>query len=445
MEKIFRLIKKILPKSVLEFLRPVYHYKLALLGALFYRFPSRKIKTIGVTGTKGKSSVVEILAAILEEAGYKVASQSTIRFKIGDKVTRNLFKMTMPGRFFIQKFLRQAVDAGCDLAVIETTSEGAKQFRHKFIDLDALIFTNLAPEHIESHGSYEKYLGAKLSIASALAKSKKSPKFMIANADDKEAEKFFAEANVERKPFSLSDASALRLDDGINFNFYGANIRSVLRGAFNARNILAAATCALAFGVKPEQIATAVAKIKEIPGRAQIIKARPASAKASAGKQNFDVVVDYAHTPDSLKAIYETFKSEDLSGASKSISRKKLICVLGNTGGGRDTWKRPAMGKIAGEFCDKIILTNEDPYDEDPRKIVDEMAAAINPEKLTIEMDRRKAIAAALRSAAAGDVVLITGKGTDPYIMEAGGKKTPWDDKRVAEEELYNLQLSTYN
>ena len=191
MEKILSSIKKVVPKSVFDFLRPIYHYKLALLGTLVYRFPSRKIKVVGVTGTKGKSSVVEILAAILEKAGFKVASQSTVRFKIGKEIRRNLFKMTMPGRFFIQKFLRQAVGAKCDYAVIEITSEGARQYRHKFIALDALIFTNLAPEHIESHGGYEKYLDAKLSIARALSKSSKKTKFMIANADDKESCKVF--------------------------------------------------------------------------------------------------------------------------------------------------------------------------------------------------------------------------------------------------------------
>ena len=148
------LLRKITP----HFLISTYHYLLAFVGAVVFGFPSRKLNVIAVTGTKGKSSVVELISALLEEAGFKTAHASTIHFKIGDKVERNMHKMTMPGRFFLQHFLRRAVRAGCTHAVIEMTSEGARQFRHKFISLDALIFTNLAPEHIESHGSYENYV-----------------------------------------------------------------------------------------------------------------------------------------------------------------------------------------------------------------------------------------------------------------------------------------------
>lgn len=428
MEKILRLIKKIIPRKLFESLQPIYHYKMTLLGAILYGFPSRKIKVIGVTGTKGKSSVVEILAAIFEEAGYKVASAGTVRFKIGKEAKQNLFKMTMPGRFFIQKFLREAVQKKCDFAILEITSEGAKQYRHKFIDLDALIFTNLAPEHIESHGGYEQYLSAKLSIANALSASPKKEKFLIGNTDDKETQKFFATANPAKPiPYSSKDAGFYKLlENGVEFTFDGEKINSPLRGLFNIYNILAAATCARAFGVSPEKIKLAISKLKEIPGRAQIVKAK-----------NFEIVVDYAHTPDSLKAIYDAFPN------------KKRICVLGNTGGGRDTWKRPEMGKIADTYCDQIILTDEDPYDEDPRKIVDEMAKVIQTEKLTIEMDRRKAINLAIKKADELTektekqntcVVLLTGKGTDPYIMLAKGKKLPWDDKTVVAEELQKLK-----
>jgi UDP-N-acetylmuramoyl-L-alanyl-D-glutamate--2,6-diaminopimelate ligase len=430
MEKILNSIKKIVPKSLFNFLRPIYHYKMALLGALIYRFPSRRIKVIGVTGTKGKSSVVEILFAILEEAGFKAASAGTVRFKIGKEVRPNLFKMTMPGRFFVQKFLRQAVDAGCQYAIIEMTSEGARQHRHQFVNIDALIFTNIAPEHIESHGSYENYLKAKLSLARALSKSPKKEKFMIANVDDKETAKFFEAAkNAKHLPYSLKDAGFYKLlDTGVEFTFEGQKMFSHLRGTFNIYNILAAATYARTQNVSVQQINNALSKLLEIPGRVQSVRLG----------NNFDVIVDYAHTPDSLRSLYEAFPN------------KKLICVLGNTGGGRDTWKRPEMGSIADRYCDEIILTNEDPYDEDPRKIVDEMATKIKPEKLTIEMDRRKAIKKSLEFAttpnpllskegAKGVVVLITGKGTDPYIMGPKGAKMQWDDKTVVEEELKKL------
>jgi UDP-N-acetylmuramoyl-L-alanyl-D-glutamate--2,6-diaminopimelate ligase len=175
------ILKKIIPKKIFRALQPAYHYLLALAGALVYRFPSRKILVIGVTGTKGKSTTTEMLYHIFKAAGYKVALQNTIHFIIGENEKRNLFKMTMPGRFFIQKFLRDAVSGGSQVAILEMSSEGAKQYRHKFVDLDALIFTNLSPEHIESHGSYEKYVDAKLSIAKELVRrsqEKSSPKVL---------------------------------------------------------------------------------------------------------------------------------------------------------------------------------------------------------------------------------------------------------------------------
>ncbi|MFA6273501.1 MAG: UDP-N-acetylmuramyl-tripeptide synthetase [Candidatus Paceibacterota bacterium] len=442
MEKILNFLKKLIPRKIFGFFQPAYHWLLALVAAIVYRFPAcqclsmamagrpaKKIKVIAVTGTKGKSSVCELVNAILEEAGYQTALASTIRFKIGERSARNLFKMTMPGRFFVQRFLRQAVKENCDWAILEITSEGARQFRHKFIDLDALIFTNLAPEHIESHGSYEKYRDAKLSIAQALEKSPKPNKTIIANVDDKEGAKFLA-INVQNKiPYQLEDAKLYSLKtDGLEMMFGGEKITSHLRGLFNIYNILAAANFGKILGVSTLMIKQAIEKVEEIKGRAQIIPFDSAQSK-----KKFEAVVDYAHTPDSLRALYEAFAS------------KRKICVLGNTGGGRDKWKRPAMGKIADEFCDKIILTDEDPYDEDPKQILAEIAAGIKNHKPEIILDRREAIQKALRLASTGKpeqqnncVVLLTGKGTDPFIMGPNNSKIPWSDEDVVKEELEN-------
>ena len=421
MEKILRIARKFIPKKVFLALQPLYHYSLALMAALLYRFPSAKLKIVGITGTKGKTSTAELVSAVLEAAGHKTALAGTLRFKIGKKSEPNLFKMTMPGRLFIQKFLRRAVNEKCDWAVLEITSEGARQFRHKFIDLDALIFTNLSPEHIESHGSYENYVSAKLSIAEALAKSPKPNRYIIANADDKEGEKFLMTDVPHKFPFYLRDAGSHKLTDaGVELVFKGEHIVSPLRGLFNVYNIMAAATFAESQGIPPAIIKKGIEKVSEIKGRGEKIKAG----------QDFMVIVDYAHTPNSLRSLYEAYEG------------KRKVCVLGNTGGGRDKWKRPEMGSIADEFCDKVILTNEDPYDEDPRSIVEEMAVGFKKQKPEIVMDRREAIARALSLAKTGDVILITGKGTDPYICGPNGSKVPWSDASVTRKEIKNLLLN---
>ncbi|MDO8510482.1 MAG: UDP-N-acetylmuramyl-tripeptide synthetase [bacterium] len=427
MEVLLNALKKIIPKRLLESLRPIYHYKLAMLAAIAYRFPSRKIFVVGVTGTKGKSSTVEILNAILEAAGKKTAVAGTIRFKIGKESRPNLYKMTVPGRFFVQRFLRQAVNAKCDYAILEMTSEATKQFRHRFISFDALLYLNLAPEHIESHGSYEKYLNAKLSLTRALETSPKRRKILVVNGDDKEHRKFLAAApSAEHHSFSMKEAEPYTLNDqGVRFTWNGESFGSKLQGVFNIMNILAAATFAKTQGINGKTIQSALERLSEIPGRVQ---------KISAG-QNFEVIVDYAHTPDSLEKLYQAFPSQN------------KICILGNTGGGRDTWKRPAMAKIAESYCNHIILTNEDPYDEDPRAIVDAMAKVIKAKPLEIIMDRREAIrravelARTLRQAQGNDdlAVIITGKGTDPYIMGPNNTKVSWSDAEVAREELHNI------
>lgn len=414
-------MKKLLPKKLFDW----YHLFFAYAGAAIYRFPSRQLFVIAVTGTKGKSTTAELIRTMLAEAGHKVALASTIRFMVGDDSEPNLFKMTMPGRAYLQKFLRKALDAKCTHVVIEMTSEGARQFRHKAIDLDALVFTNLQPEHLESHGSLEAYAAAKLSLAKHLAESPKRPRYIVANVDDAYGQAFLDTAVEIRAPFSLTDAEPYTVDDtSMRFMFKkGELFTAPLPGLFNLKNILAALTLCEAMGVSRNIMQRALTHIQPIAGRAE---------RVSRG-QNFTVVIDYAHTPDSLRALFETYT------ARATQHTRRLICVMGSTGGGRDQWKRPQMGAIADELCDVIILANEDPYDEDPKDIVDAIAQGITKHKPYIILDRRTAIHEALREAREGDAVLITGKGTDPYIMGKHGTKIPWSDKTVAEEELDKL------
>ncbi len=369
-----------------------------------------------------------------------------------------MFKMTLRGRFFTQRFLRQAVSAGCTHAVIEMSSEGVPQFRHKFLFPDALIFTNLAPEHIESHGSYENYLKAKLAIAKELEGQKKSSMkkvwpnevrrpedflkgsfssgpAIIANTNDKEGEKFLDLDIKNKVPYSLNDAIGIKADEkGSSFQIDKIVIHSKLPSIFNVSNMLGAIAYARFAGISLENIKKGLENIDFIRGRMEKIDT---SKFLPAGRQ-VDVVVDYAHTPDSLKAVYETYNPSTSSG-----SKHKLICVLGNTGGGRDTWKRKVMGEIADKYCDQIILTNED-----PKKIIEDIKEGIKNKPVEIIMDRRTAIRLAISKAkelAHGKpssnkvAVLITGKGTDPYIMGPKGTKQEWDDATVAREELNKI------
>ena len=397
-----------------------YHYTMAVLGAVIYRFPSRDLVIIGVTGTKGKTSTTELIYEFLKEAGLSVALSNTIHFKIGDKEERNMFKNSMPGRMFLQRFFRRALDSGCTHVVLEMTSQGVLQHRHKFIELDALVFTNLSPEHIEAHGSYENYRNAKLKLAELLSISSKNHTIMVANKDDKEHVRFLAYDANTKLTFSLSELDSYSTKGGsIEFTFHGKHFTSHLSGVFNLYNILGALVTTHSFGVTPDQIQRVLDRFTGIRGRLESIDAG----------QDFKVIVDYAHTSDSLRKVYDVY--EDM----------KKICILGNAGGGRDTRKRSEMARIAEEYCSYIYLTNEDPYDEDPRAIVDEMAHSIHIPKYEIEMDRRIAMNKAFLRAKAGegDIVIITGKGTDPYIMGAGGNNIPWDDATVAREELARL------
>lgn len=399
-----------------------YHFSMALLGAVVYGFPSRHITVIAVTGTKGKSSTAEMVNAIFEAAGHKTAVLNSIRFKVADASSPNELRMSMPGRFFIQRFLSDAVKAHCSVAIIEMTSEGARQFRHRGIALDALIFTNLAPEHIESHGSLQAYADAKFEIGRQLVRSSKRPRIMVANVEDPQSGRYLTLQVEHALPFGL-EASAPHSSDehGGSFTFDEAVISIHLPGDFSLRNAIAAATTARAFGISTLLIKKGLEGLARIPGRAERIEAG----------QDYAVVVDYAHTPDSLTALYDAY------GAAHKI------CVLGSTGGGRDMWKRPVMGGIADARCETVILTDEDPYDEDPHGIVDGLARGMKRSPLII-MNRREAIANALSMAATlrlahsdQDVaVLITGKGTDPCICGPRGTKTPWSDARVAREEL---------
>lgn len=437
-----KLIKSLIPKQFLL----VYHKALAILANLYYRFPSHKLIVIGVTGTKGKSSTALMITRILEEAGHKIGSSNTIFFKVADKEWPNNTKQGMPGRFKLQKLLSQMVGSGCTHAVIEVTSEGILQHRHWGIAFDIAVFTNLSPEHIEAHGSFANYREAKALIFKNLnsgfrktMQKQKIKKVIVANRLDSEAP-FFLKFPADEKwgvwgtclgsedivgEKKLCAANIQETGKGASFTVEDRLIQLSLPGAFMASNAMLAMAAAFSLGVSVSACKDALEKISFIPGRLQAVEAG----------QDFKVVVDYAHEPRSFESVLELGR--------KQAESRKLIVVFGVTGGGRDRAKRPIMGALAAKYADNIILTTDDPYNDDPKKLIDDIAPGIaksgakwhEGQNWWRVADRREAIKKAFQLAASGDVVLLLGKGSE-QVMAIGGKLLPWSDEEVARELL---------
>lgn len=423
-------IRVLLPVPIIS----CYHLFWAFAGALIYRFPSRNITVVGVTGTKGKTTVTELLARILETAEHKVAVANGLHFRIGDREELNNLKITMPGRGKLQNFLRDAVNAKCKYAVIEITSEGIKQHRHRFIKFEVAALTNLQKEHLESHGSFEAYRAAKAKLFIA------TKNIHVLNLDDKNFE-YFRRISAKTKFYYTLEYSKTKKtkgtvvvpemwqgsSGGMTFSIDNQRFETKLIGKFNLANILCAIAIARALRVGWDEIRRAVLDFPGVPGRMQFIQKEP-----------FTLIVDLAHTPDSLEAVCKTVRS--------TLNAKRLICVLGAAGGGRDRWKRPVMGALAAEYCDRVILTSEDPYDEDPNQILSEIKSGIPNDKIQMTnliLDRREAIEKAISLAERGDAVIITGKGSERWITLAGGKKIPWSDVEIAKEALLEIHRNS--
>ena len=423
------LLKKILPKFILGW----YHQCLALLAVAVYLNPSGKVVVIGVPGTNGKSTVVNLIGQILEAAGYRVGWTATANFKISGAPWLNDQKMTMLGRFKTQKFLRAMVKAGCGYAVIETSSEGIKQHRHLGLNYDIAVFTNLTPEHLESHGGFENYQQAKGELFRHLTQRRKKTlngrmvdKTIIVNADDQNAPYFLNFPADKKITYAINRPADYRATDielrsnGAIFTVNGSAFKSNLYGHVNIYNELAALAVAKSQQVNDDQIRLALMQFKSMPGRFEFIE--------EASALGFKVMVDYAPEPESMKQLYETLKIFDFN---------KIIHVLGSCGGGRDKARQPILGNLAATRAQNVIVTNEDPYDDNPMTIIDNVAqGAIEAGKVLNEnlfkiLNRHDAIAYALSLARAGDLVLITGKGCEQFICVAHGKKIPWDDREA--------------
>ncbi|MDD4333033.1 MAG: UDP-N-acetylmuramyl-tripeptide synthetase [Patescibacteria group bacterium] len=464
MDKILVKIKKLLPRKLFKALQPVYHFLMSWIASVVYRWPSDNLIVIGVTGTTGKTTITYLVAKMFANSGYKVGYTSTAMFGDGNKEWLNDKKMTMMGRFFTQGILRKMIKNGCQYAIIETTSEGIRQYRHRFINYDILVFPGLYPEHIESHGSFLNYKKTKGELFAHLKRCKtkyaddnravhtglsnirkldlkRVKKTIIANLDDDNAEyflDFWAEEKYgyakkqetrNKKQDLFSNIKIIEYSDivasekGTSFQVGDNKIALQLLGEFNATNAMAAYCVGEAQEIAREKIKLGLESVSGIPGRLE---------KIDEG-QKFVVIVDYAFEPKAVEKLYETVKF---------IPHNKIIHVLGSAGGGRDVARRPILGKVAGANADYVIVTNEDPYDDDPQIIIDQVevgaehAGKKKNENLFNILDRREAIKKALSLAETGDIVLITGKGSEQAICVANGEKIPWDDRRVVREQL---------
>ena len=433
-------MKKMLKKLVPYFIFEVYYYLVALTGAIFYGFPSRKMVVIGVTGTKGKTSAINYIWACLSAGGIKTGLISTANIKIGEEEVLNKYHMTMPGRFVIQNLMADMVKADCKYCLVEVTSEGIKQKRNAGIIFDTAIFTNLTPEHLPSHdGSFEKYKETKSKLFSGLTKTykkinnQKIEKTIIVNNDSEFAE-YFKSFNAGNKvSFGIKESAdyqaknVLEKSEGVVFTFDNKNYILGILGAFNVYNALPAIIVAKSAGVSEKNIFTGLANLHLIPGRME---------KIIEG-QKFLVLVDYAHEKESITNILNTANHLKVLGS-------KTIILLGAEGGGRDKAKRPLMGELAGRLADYVFVTNVDPYEDDPKQIIEDIAVVaekagkIRGQNLFTIEDRRESINKALAMAKENDIVLITGKGAEQSIT-IGGKTTPWDDRTVVREELKKI------
>jgi len=424
-----KLLRKLLSDT--NPLRLFYHRIKAALAVLVYWFPSKNLNVIGVTGTNGKTTTVNLITKVLEEAGFKVGMASTINFQIGDQKWTNNTKQTTMSPFTLQKLLRKMVKEKCTHCVLEVSSHAITQSRVMGVNFDTAVFTNVTEDHIEYHGNFQMYLQAKGGLFKRLNRSKRKvgiPKISVLNADDPNYD-YFDQFIVDRKfTYSLDKgtcyASNIELSpEGSNFTLnipnHSIEVNLEIPGEFNIHNALAAATVALANNIKLEAVKRALEASHGVKGRLEVVDVG----------QPFSVIVDYAHSTDSLQKLLELYKK---------VTAGKLFVVFGATGGGRDKAKRPKMGAIADELADYIILTNDDPYEEDEWQIIEMIAEGIKRkegDRLWKIPHRYEAIRLACTLAKEGDTIVIPGLGAQE-VQVVGKEMIPWSDQAAVREIL---------
>jgi UDP-N-acetylmuramoyl-L-alanyl-D-glutamate--2,6-diaminopimelate ligase len=413
---------------------------LASLATNFYRRPAMSLRTIGITGTKGKSTTTDLVSQVLEGGGLSTGMISTVDFKVGSRRWPNSTRQSTPEAPEIQGLLREMADAGCAYAVIESTSHAlsARWNRLGGCFFDVAVFLNVTHEHLDYHGSFEQYRTDKARLFELLGEGKAGEVWAIANADDRSAPYFLdaAPARARRLTFGTegADVQAHEVAVGpggsslrVTTPWGEARLRLQLPGSFNVSNALAALSVALCQGIPLARAAAAIEAVPGIRGRMQPV---------SMG-QPFDVIVDYAHNPDSFEQVLSMLRP---------ITRGRVIAVFGSAGE-RDRAKRAIQGEIAARHADLLVLTDEDPRGEDPAAIIAEIAEGAeragkrSGDGYLCIPDRAEAIRAAMAAAGPGDLVLLLGKGHEGNIIYAGSA-IPWDEAEAARDALRALGYS---
>ena len=375
---------------------------MAVVADDLYGRPTAELQVAGVTGTNGKTTTAFLLRSILDVAGRRPGLVTTIETQVGTE--RQPAVRTTPEAIDLQRLFRRMLDAGNRSCAIEATSHGSVLHRLDRVRFDVLVFTNLTDDHLDFHGTMERYFDAKRRLFAQAATA-------AVNVGDAYGRRLAAELDCPVVTFGYTREADVRPDalDGIELK---------LRGRFNGENALAAIAASKLLGIRDEAIARGLGLVRGVPGRFEEIDEG----------QPFAVVVDYSHTPDSLGHALRT---------ARELAHGRVICVFG-CGGDREREKRPAMGRIAAELADVALLTSDNPRSEDPLAILAQVAEGAPDGSLEVEPDRRQAIARAVELARDGDVVLIAGKGHEQG-QEVAGRKLPFDDREVAREALRSV------
>lgn len=424
-------LKQVLRRGIPSAWLARFHQAQAVMVNVRYGFPARKMKLIAVAGTKGKTTTANLITHILESNGHKVAMLSTANFQIGKEKWLNDVKLTTPSSSYVQKFLARARRAGCEYAVLEASSHGMVQHRYWGVNFATALITNLTSDHLDYHKTFENYKKAHWALVNDHLRH------LIINYDEPNAREILvAPGNYLTTLYGLKDFAVAKdhstklLARSIVFSEnetgFAVEIEGRLEkftcplvGEFNVYNALAAIAVCSAQGVSVEQIRQGLRTAAQIPGRLE---------KIDEG-QDFEVMVDYAHSPESLEKVY---------AAVKPYVKGRLIAVLGGTGD-RDKTYRARGGALADTYADVVYVTNEDPYSENIESIIDQVLSGIKHKRLEENLfrivDRRAAIETAIKSARSGDMVLITGKGCEQFMI-IKDEKIPWDDREIARAAL---------